>query len=83
MLLKYYYMKIPCFSGDEHTVKNYVYFFKTLFKKWCIFRSAPGTDNDVAKIQDTRYKKLYLTSVMSIPINISYMSYFPTNMIVE
>ena len=37
MLLKYYYMKIPCFSGVEHTVKNYVYFFKTLFKKVVFF----------------------------------------------
>ena len=36
MLLKYY-KTIPCFSGDEQTVRNYVYFFKTLFKKVIFF----------------------------------------------
>ena len=28
MLLKYY-KTIPCFSGDEQTVRNYVYYLKT------------------------------------------------------
>ena len=46
-LLKYY-KTIPCFSGDEQTVRNYVYFFKTSFKKSDIFQTAPGTDDDVA-----------------------------------
>ena len=32
MLLKYN-KTIPCFSGNEQTVRNYVYFFKTSFKK--------------------------------------------------
>ena len=36
MLLKYD-DGMPCFSGDEETVKNYVYFFKTLFKKVLFF----------------------------------------------
>ena len=36
MLLKYY-KTIPCFSGDEQTVRNYVYFFETLFKKVIFF----------------------------------------------
>ena len=36
MLLKYY-KTIPCFSGDEQTIRNYVYFFKTLFKKVIFF----------------------------------------------
>ena len=36
MLLKYY-MTIPCFSGDEQTVRNYVYFFKISFKKVVLF----------------------------------------------
>ena len=36
MLLKYY-KTIPCFPGDEQTVRNYVYFFKTLFKKVIFF----------------------------------------------
>ena len=44
MLLKYY-KTIPCFSGDEQTVRNYVYFFKTSFKESVIFRTAPGTDD--------------------------------------
>ena len=32
-----YYKTIPCFSGDEQAVRNYVYFFKTLFKKVIFF----------------------------------------------
>ena len=48
MLLKYY-TTIPFFSGDEQTVRNYVYFFKTSFKRSDIFRTAPGTDDDVAR----------------------------------
>ena len=36
MLLKYY-KTIPCFSGHEQTVRNNVYFFKTLFKKVIFF----------------------------------------------
>ena len=36
MLLKYY-KTIPCVSGDEQTVRNYVYFFKTSFKKVIFF----------------------------------------------
>ena len=32
MLFKYY-KTIPCFSGNEQTVRNCVYFFKTSFKK--------------------------------------------------
>ena len=36
MLLKYY-MTIPCFSGDEQTVRNYVYFLNTSFKKVTFF----------------------------------------------
>ena len=36
MLLKYY-KTIPCFSGDEQTIRNYVYFFKTSFKKVIFF----------------------------------------------
>ena len=46
MLLKYY-KTIPYFSGYEQTVRNYVYFFKASFKKSFIFRTAPGTDDDV------------------------------------
>ena len=37
MLLKYY-MTIPHFSGDEQTVRNYVYLSKTSFKKVLFFR---------------------------------------------
>ena len=47
MLLKYY-KTIPCLSGDVHSVRNYVYALKTSFKKSDIFRTAPGTDDDVA-----------------------------------
>ena len=36
ILLKYN-MTIPCFSGDEQTVRNYVYFFKTSYKKVIFF----------------------------------------------
>ena len=36
MLLKYY-KTIPCFSSDEQTVRNSVYFFKTSFKKVIFF----------------------------------------------
>ena len=36
MLLKYY-KTIPCFSGDEQTVRNYVYFCRTTFKKVIFF----------------------------------------------
>ena len=36
MLLKYYKTS-PCFSGDEQTVRIYVYFFKTSFKKVIFF----------------------------------------------
>ena len=36
ILLKYY-MTIPCFSDDEQTVRNNVYFFETLFKKVVFF----------------------------------------------
>ena len=37
MMLKYY-KTIPCFSDDEQTVRSYVYFFKTSFKKVLFFR---------------------------------------------
>ena len=47
MLLKYY-KTISCLSGDEQTVRNNVYFCKTSFKKVNFFRTAPGTDDDVA-----------------------------------
>ena len=36
MLLKYYKM-IPYFSDDEQTVRSYIYFFKTSFKKVIFF----------------------------------------------
>ena len=36
MMLKYC-KTIPCFSGDEQTVRNYVYFFKTSFIKVILF----------------------------------------------
>ena len=47
MMLKYY-KTIPCFSGDGQTVRNNVYFCKASFKKVIFFRTAPGTDDDVA-----------------------------------
>ena len=31
VMLQKYYMTVPCSSGDEQTVRNYVYFFKTSF----------------------------------------------------
>ena len=37
VMLLIYYKTIPCFSGDEQTVRNYVYFFKTSFKKVIFF----------------------------------------------
>ena len=36
MLMKYY-KTIPCFSDDGQTVRNYVYFLKTSFKKVIFF----------------------------------------------
>ena len=36
MLFKYYKTS-PCFSADELTARNYVYFFKTSFKKVIFF----------------------------------------------
>ena len=36
MLLKYY-VTIPWASGDEQIVRNFVYFFKTSFKKVIFF----------------------------------------------
>ena len=36
-MLSKYYMTIPCFSGDEQTVRNYVYIFETLFEKVVFF----------------------------------------------
>ena len=31
VMLKKYSMTVPCSSGDEQTVRKYVYFFKTSF----------------------------------------------------
>ena len=48
MLLKYY-VTIPWVSGDEQIARNFVYFFKTSFKKVIFFWTAPGTADDVAR----------------------------------